>query len=271
MFRIPGLPVNGRKFTAPDKKKKAYAAYDAKSLLTNRWVDVHADSFRPIVREKLTPPASTIVPTYAAVDDREIVMSTMDGVSTEETAKNNDDDDDAADDATDNEVDSILARKEDEWLEQRYDRRREFKRRRSRSRMSMGRKTPAGGVVRRRRRRRNDDDDNDGSAVAPATVQQPAVENTSALLKIIEYAKGPLCVSSNLLSVYLLLSYMGVDVSRYTSASRVSALLLKQIETVVAGGGALVDSLARFTPGALVNTTERLAAPLVAATLAVLK
>lgn len=244
---------------------------DTKSLLTKHWVNGHANTFQPIVREKLTPPADTTnslvyVPAEPVVttddDDGDIVMSTAADTRAEtssdeaEPQKTAIDDDDVAA-ASDNEVDTIMAKK-DERLARRYDQRREYKRQRSRSRMSAGRKTPARNVKRRRL-----------STSEPVTMTVPK-ETTNVLSKIIGYAKYPLCVSSNIVSVYLVLSYMGVDVFQYTDLTRVSTSLLKHIKSAVAGGGMVADVFGRITPGTLVNTTERFVAPL-AATLALLK
>lgn len=290
MFRIPGIPVHnsgdggggGRRQTKPYRHPSPFITYndkinhdeeesydgDTKSLLTNHWVNVHANSFQPIVRENLTPPANSPL---LYVPTREVVMDTRAGMSDEEeedttplkkddedTPPPKDDDDDA-----DNEVDSIL---KDERLQQRYDQRRKYKRQRSRSRMSMvcgggGRKTPAGRAKRRRPL------NNDG----PVQLEIKNTNKPSILSSIMKYAKYPVYVSSNIMSVYLVLSYMGVDVSQYTAnLTRVSTSLLRHINSAAAGGGAMADVLGRLTPGALMNASERLVAPL-AASLAALK
>lgn len=328
MFQIPGLPVyssvgGGNRQTSPARKYNRHpspfnedegesydASTDTKSLLTNHWINVHANSFQPIVREKLTPPAEDtsnplvyvqatnqpIVPTYTTfVDNREIVKpataTVMDtrraGMLDEEDEEvaaidkdKKDDDDAAAAAASDNEVDSILA-KRDERLEQRYDQRRKYKQQRSRSRMSVvcgGRKTPAGVVRTAKRRRLNNGGvaQTTGSADESATKVQTVSKETknknksSVLSNIIKYAKYPVYVSSNIMSIYLMLSYMGVDMSQYTNLTLVSTSLLKHINSAVASGGVVADVFGRLTPGMLVNTTERLAAPF-ATTLTLLK
>lgn len=292
MFRIPGLPVSGgNRHVSRSIRRPSPFIDDTKSSLTNRWVNAHANSFQPIVREKRTPPADTtndpvyvpaapvvttgdavnIVKSATAATDtladtsvvptRNIVMSAAkatdtlpDEVETQQTA-NDDDDGGAA--ASDNEVNSIMA-KRNERLVRRYERRREYKRQRSRSRMSNGRKTPARAVKRRR-----------SSASEPLTMTVPK-ETKNILTNIIDYAKYPLCVSTNAISVYLVLSYVGVDVFRYTDLTGVSTSLLKHVKSAVAGGSVVADVFGRITPDTLVNTTQRFAAPLVA-TLALLK
>lgn len=290
MFRIPGIPVHnsgggggdGRRQTKPYRHPSPFITYndkinhdeeesydgtspDTKSLLTNHWVNVHANSFQPIVRENLTPPAnSPLLYVHATVPTREVVIDTRAGMSDEEeedtTPLKKDDEDTPPpkdDDDADNEVDSIL---KDERLQQRYDQRRKYKRQRSRSRMSMvcGRKTPAERA--KRRRLLNNDE--------PVQLEIKNTNKPNVLSSIMKYAKYPVYVSSNIMSVYLVLSYMGVDVSQYTAnLTRVSTSLLRHINSAAARGGAMADVLGRLTPGALM---ERLVAPL-AASLAALK
>lgn len=224
---------------------------ESKSSLTKHWVNVHANSFQPIVREKRTPSAdkSNALPLYGHATDQPIVSTYADEIADTRDGEEEEEEEEekAADKITskdedadaDEEVESILDEKR---LEQRYDQRRRLKRQRSLSRMSVargGRKTPARFAKRRRL--------NDGGAFTT----EPATNTKSVLSSIIKYAKYPVYISLNIASISVMLSCMGVDMSQYTNLIRVSTSMLRH---VAATNG--IDVLRRLTAGALASASE---------------
>lgn len=175
------------------------------------------------------------------------------------------------DTALDDEVATILVEKQ-ELQTHRTTERREYKRRRSLSRMST-----SSGVTRRRnlRRRRSrtgairrgedagfvvhttsgaTERARDG-CVAPEDTVEPrgyGVRAVGVLSTVMKYAKYPVYVTTHLLSAYAVLSYMGVDLTRYADLTRVSSSLMSRID----GGTALTEFLRRFVP-TILNDSDR--------------
>lgn len=169
------------------------------------------------------------------------------------------------DTALDDEVATILVDGQ-ELQTHRNTERREYKRRRSLSRMST-----SSGVMRRRnlRRRRSRTGairrgENAGfavratsgateSCVAPTDTVEPrgyGVRAVGVLSTVMKYAKYPMYITTNLLSAYVVLSYTGVDLTRYADLTRVSSSLLSRMD----GGTALTEFLRRFVPTLLTNS-----------------
>lgn len=187
-----------------------------------------------------------------------------DGVS--EDAAGEDDDT-----ALDDEVASILDDGH-ELQTHRNTERREYKLRRSLSRMST-----RSGVARRRnpRRRRSRTDAahrgaNAGSrlralngategarenSVEPAETVRPrgrAAKAAGVLSTIVKYAKYPVYLTTHVLSAYAVLSYMGVDLTEYADLTRVSSSLPSRVT-------ALAEFLRRFA--ATLSTSDHPAVP----------
>lgn len=91
------------------------------------------------------------------------------------------------------------------------------------------------------------------SCVAPTDTVEPrgyGVRAVGVLSTVMKYAKYPVYITTHLLSVYAVLSYTGVDLTRYANLNRVSSSLLSRID----GGTALTEFLRRFVPTILDNS-----------------
>lgn len=176
------------------------------------------------------------------------------------------------DTALDDEIASILGDGH-ELQTHRNTERREYKRRRSLSRMS----TRSGATRRRKPRRRRSGTDaahrgaNAGSrlralsgategarenSVEPKETVRPrgrAAKAAGVLSTIVKYAKYPVYLTTHVLSAYAVLSYMGVDLTEYADLTRVSSSSLPSRVT------ALAEFLRRFAP--TLSTSDHPAVP----------
>lgn len=204
-------------------------------------------------------------------------------VAFEHVGCRDDDEEVCCGEAADGEIASILTAAGDELSRYRNSARREYKRRRSLSRMSTTRENERrhdrrssssrtrrrvvrSGVDRCSTTRRSDERSvtvqERGRARRVAKVGHGADAKPSALSTVMKYVKYPVLVSTNVLSVYLAMAYVGVDVTPYVDlTTRVTSSLMSRV------GAALVstDLWRRLAP--LVPYAERIATPLSAAAL----